>query len=278
MIRAFIISISLVLSLSSAFAQRADCPPARVGTTADLPYKDGEVLKYSLSYNWGGVISDVAEGSARLRFSNSEAAGEHFHAIVEGKTHKFYDLFFKVRDYYESKFYTKNLRPFYFHRNVQEGKYRMRNNFTFFPDNRIRSITQRYDDPQKDTLLTGSPCTYDIVTMFYYARTIDFSSDSPGKQYPVSFVIDDDIFNISFRYLGREEKRIHGMGTFRTAKFAVKLIAGTVFRGDKEMIIWISDDENKIPLGFEVEIIIGRLFGTLKSAENLKYPMISKIK
>ena len=44
------------------------------------------------------------------------------------------------------------------------------------------------------------------------------------------------------------------------------------------MIIWISDDENKIPLGFEVEIIIGKLFGTLKSTEKLKYQMTSKIK
>lgn len=114
--------------------------------------------------------------------------------------------------------------------------------------------------------------------MFYYARTIDIKRDSPGKLYPVSFVIDDDIYDISFRYLGREVKKISGMGTFRTTKFAVKLIAGTVFRGDKEMIIWISDDENKIPLGFEVEIIIGKLFGTLKSTEKLKYPMTSKIK
>ncbi|MDX9782276.1 MAG: DUF3108 domain-containing protein [Bacteroidales bacterium] len=278
MIRSLFISITFSLFAILSFAQNTTCPPARVGTTSDLPYQDGEVLKYSLSYNWGGVVSEIAEGVASLKYYNTTGTGEFFHAVVEGKTYKFYDLFFKVRDYYESRFYTGTLRPFHFHRNVQEGKYRMRNNITFFPDDQIRAITRKYDNPQKDTLLKGSPCTYDIVTMFYYARTIDIKRDSPGKLYPVSFVIDDDIYDISFRYLGREVKKISGMGTFRTTKFAVKLIAGTVFRGDKEMIIWISDDENKIPLGFEVEIIIGKLFGTLKSTEKLKYPMTSKIK
>jgi len=278
MTKRLLIFLSLFLIANLTKAQNSDCPPPRVGTTEDLPYRDGEVLKYSLSYNWGGVVSEVAEGIASLKFNSSEGAGEYFHAIVEGRTYRFYDIFFKVRDYYESRFYAKSLRPFYFHRSVQEGKYRMKNNFTFFPDNQIRSITKKYDNPQKDTLLKGSACTYDIVTMFYYARTLDYKSDPPGKSYPVSFVIDDDIYDISFRYVGKEVKKIKGLGTFNTAKFAVKLIAGTVFRGDKEMIIWISDDENKIPLGFEVEIIIGRLFGTLKSTENLKYPMKSKIK
>lgn len=278
MLRSLFISFTLLMFATGIKAQNTNCPPPRAGTTSDLPYQDGEVLKYSLSYNWGGVVSEIAEGVARLKYYNSAGAGEFFHAIVEGKTYKFYDLFFKVRDYYESRFYTGTLRPFNFHRNVQEGKYRMRNNITFFPDNQIRAITRKYDNPQRDTLLKGSPCTYDIVTMFYYARTIDIKNDNPGKLYPVSFVIDDEIFDISFRYLGKEVKKVKGVGTFRSAKFAVKLIAGTVFRGDKEMIIWISDDENKIPLGFEVEIIIGKLFGTLKSTEKLKYPLTSKIK
>ena len=277
MVKRLLILICLLSVPIASFSQQSNCPPPRAGSLSDLPFQDGEVLLYSLSYNWGGVVSSVAEGSSKLKFNNSGAAGPHFHAIVEGKTYRFYDLFFKVRDYYESKFFPGNMRPFYFHRNVQEGKYRMKNHITFLPDNQIRSLTQKYDNPQKDTLLKGSLCTYDIVTMYYYARTLDYRTDSPGKIYPVSFVIDDDIFDISIRYIGKEVKRIPGFGTFNTAKFAVKLIAGTVFKGDKEMILWISDDENKIPLGFEVEIIIGKLFGTLKSTENLKFPMKSKI-
>lgn len=269
----YLLSVSVV-----SISQQAICPPPRVGSISDLPYQDGEVLKYSLAYNWGGVVSAIAEGTATLKLNNSVAAGPYFHAVIEGNTHKFYDFFFKVRDYYESKFFPNNMRPFYFSRNVQEGKYRMKNYITFLPSNQIRAVKQKYDNPQQDTLLQGTICTYDIVTMFYYARTIDYQKDPPGTIYPVSFVIDDDIFDISFRYIGNEVKKVAGLGTFNSAKFAVKLIAGTVFRGDKEMILWMSNDENKVMLGFEVEIIIGKLFGSLKSTENLKFPMKSLIK
>jgi hypothetical protein len=105
----------------------------------------------------------------------------------------------------------------------------MKNHITFLPDNQIRSLTQKYDNPQKDTLLKGSLCTYDIVTMFYYARTLDYRNDIPGTTYPVSFVIDDDIFDISIRYIGREVKRIPGLGTFRGIKEGPAIYGGTAY-------------------------------------------------
>lgn len=276
--RILFILVIFQLSSFSLFSQGKNCPPILVTSVKDLPFADGESLSYSVIYNWGSVITEVGEAQTSLRFVGDGATSPYFHAVVKGNTYKFFDMFFKVRDHYESKFYAADVRPFYFHRNVNEGKYRMKNTFTWFPDYSLRSVTQKYDNPQKDTLLRGTRCTYDILTMFYYARNIDFSRAVPGEKQSISFVIDDEIFDIYYRYLGREVKKVPGMGTYTTIKFAAKLVAGTVFRGDKEMIIWVTDDANKIPLTFEMEIIVGKVYGRLKATKNLKYALTSRIK
>ena len=95
---------------------------------------------------------------------------------------------------------------------------------------------------------------------------------------PISFVIDDDVYNFYFILLGKEVKKIKGLGTFNTLKFAVKLVAGTVFTGKDDMFIWVTDDENKVPLLFESPIIVGRVQGRLTGYSNLKSPLTSKIK
>ena len=62
-----------------------------------------------------------------------------------------------------------------------------------------------------------------------------------------------------------------------TLKFAAKVVAGEVFKGEEEMIIWVSDDYNKVPLYFESPIIVGKVSGRLKRYSGLKYPLSSKL-
>lgn len=223
-------------------------------------------------------MTDVGEGVTTLKRIGAGASPAYYHATVTGKTDKFFDMFFKVRDLYESKFYASNIRPFYFYRSVEEGKYRMKNTCSFSQDNIINAKVQRNAEPVKDTVLKGNNCTFDILTLFYFARNLDFSKIQPDVKTPVTFTIDGELYEIYYRFAGREIKKIAGVGTYRTMKFAAMLVAGKVFRGDKEMFIWISDDSNKIPLTFEMDLIIGKVFGRLTNFENLKFPQSSKLK
>ena len=202
-----------------------------------------------------------------------------FHSVITGKTYKFYDMIFKVREHFESKFYDNPIRPHYFYRNTLEGKYRIKNTFHFEADtNLIRSTIQKYDRTPVDTLLTGTGDTYDIPSLFYKVRTIDFDSVTIGEKQPISFAIDDDVYNFHYVYLGKEVKKVKNLGTFNTLKFAVRLVAGSVFTGKDDMYIWVTDDGNKVPLMFESPILVGKVQGTLVDYKNLKGPLDSKIK
>lgn len=261
----FLTAVLLFLAPLSVVAQRSD-----------LPYVPGESLTYVVNYKWGAINTDVGEAVTSLSYIDSSGL---FHSVITGRTYKFYDIIFKVREHFESKFFDDPFRPHYFYRDTREGKYRIKNIFQFDRDtNIIRASIQKYDRPPADTLLTGTGNTFDIPALFYNVRTIDFDSISHGVKHPISFAIDDDVYNFYFILIGKEVKKVRGLGTFNTLKFAVRLVAGSVFTGEDEMYIWVTDDENKVPLLFESPIIVGRVQGRLVEYSNLKGPLTSKIK
>jgi len=272
-----ILAILFITISFNVFSQDKPCLPVRNINFEDIAFKNGETLRYILNYTWGAVNTDIGEANLSLEYIPN-SGDSFFHVKATGRTFNFYDVFFKVRDFYESKFYARNIRPFYFHRDINEGKYRMKNTFLFLPNHQIKAKYERKDDPPRDTLLNGRICTFDLLTLFYFSRNLDFSSDKIGIEQPISFVIDGEMYDLYYRYLGKEIKKIMGLGHFRTLKFAARVIAGEVFSGEEEMILWVTDDSNKIPLLFESPVIIGKVTGRLTNFTNLKYPLMSKIK
>ncbi|MDR1584369.1 MAG: DUF3108 domain-containing protein [Prevotellaceae bacterium] len=239
----------------------------------DLAFNNQEILAYAASYSWGPIFIDVGEVS--LKANKTKVYPVEFHMTAEAKTYKFYDKFFKVRDFYEAKFTVPNIRSLYFHRNINEGGYSMKNTYHFdWENNKINAVIQRRQNEPKEFELNLNDCTLDVITYFYYLRNLDFNGIYPNKVYTLSIVLDDDIYNVKCRYLGKEQKKIKALKTkVNCLKFAVEVIAGSVFKGDEKIILWISDDKNHVPLELESPIIMGTVKGRLISHENLKYPL-----
>jgi hypothetical protein len=77
---------------------------------------------------------------------------------------------------------------------------------------------------------------------------------------------------VHFIFYGKEVINVKGLGKVNAIKFSARLIAGEVFNGDTDVMIWISDDENKVPLYFEAPILVGKASGRMSGYEGLKYP------
>ena len=89
--------------------------------------------------------------------------------------------------------------------------------------------------------------------------------------------IDDDVYNVYFILHGRETIKVKGMGTVNTIKFAAKLLEGEVFKGEEDMIIWVTDDENRLPVFFEAPLLVGVATGRMTAYSGLKYPFTSLV-
>ena len=120
-----------------------------------------------------------------------------------------------------------------------------------------------------------TPCTFDLPALFYFARNMDFDTITPGIKYPMTFAIDDDVYNVYFILYGRETIKVKGLGYVKTIRFAAKLLEGEVFKGEADMLIWVSDDDNRLPVYFEAPLLVGTAKGRMTSYEGLRHPFAS---
>lgn len=255
------------------------CVPVRTVEEDELAFQAGERMDFVLHYRWGAINSDV--GSATVTLDNVTYDGqEAFLCHAHGRTSKLFDIFFKVREDFKSWFTRDGLKPLKFTRDTHEGGYEARNTFIYrwaektpYIDADVYSSSSGQRNPD----LPLTPCTFDIPSLFFYARNMDFDAVEPGRKYPMTFAIDDDVYNVYFILYGRETIKVKGIGTVKTIKFAAKLLEGEVFKGEEDMMIWVTDDENRLPVYFEAPLLVGFATGRLTGYDGLKYPFTSLV-
>jgi len=251
--------------------------PIRDIPSEKLSFKDGEQITFVANYTWGVIRTEVGELTTTVTYKES-GPEPWFEADASVKTYPFFDKFFRIRDTYQARFRARNVTPLYFYRDIHEGKYTIQNRFNFIENHQIDARITRSNNRVKDTLMQGKPCTFDLMTLLYFARNIETSTMKQGEQLSLSFVIDEEMHDLYFRYLGTEQKRVPGVGTFQCKRFSATLVAGVVFTGKEEMLIWISDDDNRLPIWLETPIVVGRVSARIARFDGLKFPLTSKIK
>lgn len=230
--------------------------------------RDGEKLNFRVYYNLSAIW--VAAGEANFTTRQETLNGRSvFHIIGDGQTYKSYDWIYRVRDRYETYIDTETLLPLKFLRNVDEGGYKFTNNVTFDQEHRkAYSNKKTFNVPQ---------CIQDVLSAIYYARNIDYSKYKPGSKIPFSMFLDDEVYSLYIRYVGKEKVKTK-YGTFNAIKITPLLIKGTIFKGGEKMVVWVSDDNNHIPLRVDSPILVGSIKVDMMGYSNLRHPLSSLIK
>jgi hypothetical protein len=231
----------------------------------NVAFNAGEKVTFNVYYNTAGAYlhAGTATFTNTLETLNSKPV---FHIVGEGKTNSTYDLFFKVKDRYETYIDTATMQPLKFIRNISEGGFKKYQHVTFNKTaNTAVSNEGVYNVPA---------CIQDVVSAVFYARNIDFSQLNPDDKISFSMFLDNEIFNMYIRYLGKETITTK-FGRFRAIKFKPLLLKGTIFEGGEKMTVWVSDDANHIPVRIESPIIVGKVKIDMMSYENIRYPLTS---
>lgn len=114
--------------------------------------------------------------------------------------------------------------------------------------------------------------------MAYFARNIDFTGLSEGERIPVTLLLDTQIYHLYMRYLGKELLKTRDGRKYNTIRFSIKLVEGTVFKGGEDLLVWVTDDKNHIPVLVEAKILIGSAKALLKDTENLRNKETARVK
>ncbi len=229
-------------------------------------FTTSEVLEYRIHYG------PFNAGIARLEIMPEiKEFGKRnvFHIVGTGRTTGAFDRFFKVRDRYETYLDNQSIIPWYFVRRVDEGGYKISQDVTFNHFNNTVSS-------QKATI-TAPENIQDLVSAYYYSRTINFDTAKAGDIYPLHTYLDDEVINLNVRYLGKEKLKTSA-GTFNCIKFCPVLLVGRVFKDDDDMTIWVTDDKNRIVIRAQAEVLIGSIQMDLKNYSGLANPLLAKVK
>ena len=124
------------------------------------------------------------------------------HIEVNGVTKGVFNLFFKVRDRYETFIDEETLAPWLFIRRVNEGGYTIEQDVSF---NQFNS-TSLFKDVKRNRSNTSStpPYIHDLLSAIYFFCTIDMTDAKIGDDYSVMFSLDDTIYTTQVLYLGKK--------------------------------------------------------------------------
>ncbi|MCC5922140.1 MAG: DUF3108 domain-containing protein [Crocinitomicaceae bacterium] len=209
-------------------------------------FQVGEMLRYKVSY--GFVDAGEAILTVNATHKKGANARELIHVKGIGRTLGAFNAFFKVRDKYESYLDTEGVFPWYFVRRVQEGSYKKSQDYTFMQDQKkVDTGKKIFDVPLG---------VQDMLSSFYYARTLDFGSMKPGDVTTFKCFMDDEVYPLHIRFEGIEEVKIR-KGKFECMKFVPVVQEGRYFENDEDVQFWVTNDRNRIPLLVKAKIPVG---------------------
>jgi len=224
-------------------------------------FKPGEVLKYRLRY---GFIT-AAEATLKVEDTDLKLSNRPvYNLIAQGRTSGTFDIFYKVRNRYDSFIDKETLLPHLYTENIHESNYRRKDKARFYQD-------QRKVVANKGTF-KGREQTFDVVSAYYFARNLDMTNVKAGTPLKMYYFLDDTVANLEITYIGKERVKT-SIGYFNCLKFSPSIQPGRIFKKDSKLYLWITDDGNRIPVKAQVDILVGSVTMELTSANNLKYPL-----
>jgi hypothetical protein len=234
-----------VLALAAVFPRRA---PAQEPPNAPLYL--GETLRYTMTI-MGVTGGELVLSAKRVQWEGQPAYKFEMSAL----SNEFLSKIFLVRDYMASWVDPRPFQSLRFEMHTVEGK-RVRDDLIEF--DYAAGVAKRGG---KEIALDGP--TLDSLSSVYYIRTLDLNS---GKPIEID-VISRKRFSLRVEMQGRETVATP-VGTFRTIRIEPKIVRGEGLIGKgQNLVLWVTDDENKLPVQLRSKLKVGTLVGKLKAIE-----------
>ncbi len=176
-----------------------------------------------------------------------------YHVVTTAESNTFFDSFFKVRDRVETFIDVEGIFPWKFEKNIREGKYREDRTVDY------DQLNGRVISNNKDTLRV-SPFIQGVLSSFYYVRTVSLKV---GKSFDIDSYGDGKVYPIKVLVHKKDRVRVPA-GTFDCIVVEPVMRVKGIFNRKGRMAIWLTDDEQKIPVLMKSKIIVGSIDARLK--------------
>ncbi|MBR9831975.1 DUF3108 domain-containing protein [bacterium] len=239
-----------------------DLDSAQFRTIKHQTFQPGEKLKYSVNYGW----MTAGEATLEVKKAPQKINGrEIYHMIGTGISVNTFDWFFKVRDKYETYMDADGVFPWVFVRRINEGGYSKAQDYQFFQHKKM----VRNQKAQEFNVPVG---VQDMLSAFYYARTLDFSKAKKGDIFTIPAFVDEEYYDLKIKYAGTDKIKVN-KGKFDCMVFHPVVQTGRIFNDEEDLTVYITNDKNKIPVLAKAKILVGSIRMELEDYSGLANPV-----
>ena len=228
-------------------------------------FQKGEWFKFKMSYSgW------LKAGNATLSVDEKKLNGKSvYHVVGKGWTTGPIKLFFKVEDRYESYFDRDSGVPYKFIRKIDEGGHTKDVEISFDQESGKAEVFNKKHDTKESFVIAKD--VQDMVSAFYFLRNnYDTEKIEVGAMVELNMFFDEENYVFKLKYLGRETIKTK-FGKIKTLMFRPYVMAGRVFKEEESLTLWVSADQNKIPLKVKADLAVGSLRADLDAFKGLKH-------
>jgi hypothetical protein len=238
-------------------------------TNQNTYFSGGEELTFKVKY----LFFNAAEAKLTINKTIYQVQNRPTYKIdVYGRTLNIFKIFY-VKDNWGTYLDTAKLIPYVSYRHIEEGNYRKHEQINFDHAKR-KAVVNNFDrDNRKITETTSHdipPGIQDIVSGFYYLRTLDLSQLVNGEAIQIKGFFDKKLHNIKLIFEGKERIKTK-IGEFDTFVFSPTMPGNKLFSGDHPVKVWITDDKNRIPVKITASLVVGSLDMEITRAEGLRH-------
>ena len=232
-------------------------------------FTTGETLTYRIHYGLINAAEAVMHVNDKYHYVNGRPC---YKIDVYGNTTGLFDIMYRVRDNWGAYVDTAALVPHRAYRNIEEGRYRKYEvvNFEHPKDlATVINLDKKTKKPEKKGQFPIPDEVFDMVSGYYYLRTVNFRNLKKNDVVTLKGFYVDDVYEIDIKFLGREQIKTK-VGDINALIIAPILPENDLFEGANPVKAWISDDLNKVPLKVEANLKVGALEIDIKEMKNLR--------
>jgi hypothetical protein len=260
---AYLLLFLLSITPVTAFATDPPAPPTVASLksespSAALPFFVGEELTFEV--RWMGLLA----GSASMAVSGQATRNGHnvYHIRSVAKSSPFFSFFYYVRDLSETFIDVRELYPWFFRLDQHEGTQVVQRTVTFDQQRGIAVHTKNQEPPQEVKVPMG---VHDSLSSFYMLRTLPLHV---GQSIHLHTFANGKTYDVEVQILRREKVEAY-WGPVDALVVRPLMRFQEILRQKGEVLIWVTDDDRRLPLRMRTAIKVGSIEATLTDVKNM---------
>lgn len=255
-----IVLLILIMFSGNSYSQKSEFRKIE-----NKAFKLGEKLTFEVNY--GFVTAGIAEYS--IPKIVKLAGRDVYNVVFNVSSVSAFDRFYKVRDHYETYIDVEGIFPWRFEQHIREGGYS--HDFSAFFDQRkgkAKTSEGSYDVPKY---------VHDIVSALYLVRTFNYSKLKEGDKVYLENFYKDKTYPLDILFKGRETVSVKA-GKFDCIILEPLVKEGGLFKSEGTIVVWITNDDLKIPVKVKTKVLIGSIDAELSGYAGLAGELKAKRK